>query len=90
MFAQEAKKPKYQPTELQTLRLQLAQQQAQLAQKDMFIAQQNLQAALAALKAESDKVKQANNWDASVIFNPDTLMFIDAPKPIPVPSGAEK
>ena len=83
-------KVKYQPNELQSLRLKVTQQQAQIAQKDLFIAQQNFQIALAALKVEGDKVKRENQWDAGVIFNPETLMFIDPPKPIEIPQGAEK
>lgn len=90
MFGQQSK-PKYQPNEMQSLQLKVAQQQAQIAQKDLFIAQQNFQLALATLKAESDRVKQENKWDAEVIFNPETLTFIDTPKPILVPSqGVEK
>ena len=84
------KLPKYHPNELQTLQLQVAQQQAMLAQKDLFIAQQNLQVAMNQLKSAADKVRQENQWDAGVIFNPDNLTFIDPPKPmVIVPSEAK-
>jgi hypothetical protein len=64
-----------QPTELQTLKLQLKQRDAQVAQKDVYIAQQNFQRAVDALRFEAEQVKIDNKWPQSVQFDPDTLKF---------------
>jgi hypothetical protein len=72
-------KPKYAPTEIQTLRLQLRQKDAQIAQKDYFIAQQNFQAAVKALDDEADKVKTENQWPSGVLFDKDKLTFAEPP-----------
>lgn len=80
--AQESK-PKYLPNQIQSLQLKVAQQKAQIAQKDLFIAQQNFQAALSELEQAGDKVKTENSWDRGVVFNPETLAFIDGPKLVP-------
>jgi high-affinity K+ transport system ATPase subunit B len=67
----------YQPTEIQTLHLQVKQRDAQLAQKDFFIAQQNLQIALKALNDEAAKVKVENNWPDGLVFNQEKLSFTE-------------
>jgi hypothetical protein len=70
---------KYQPTEVQALKLQVLQRDAQLAQIQLQRAQQAFQGALAALDAEAGKVKTENGWPKDVQFSPDTLTF-DVPK----------
>jgi len=83
-------KVKYQPNEIQSLRLKVAQQQAQIAQKDLFIAQQNFQLSVSALKTEADKVKKENGWDAGVLFDTERLLFIDISRSLVVPSPTEE
>lgn len=78
-----AQQTKYEPTEVQLLRLQVKQKDAQLAQVQLQRAQQAFQGALAALDAEAGAVKKANNWPADVQFSPDTLTF-EVPK---LPAG---
>ena len=79
---------KYQPTEVQSLRLQVAQKNAQLAQVALQQAQRNFQDAFAALNAEAAKVKAEQKWDdAKVTFNADTLTFADAPVKPPAPEA---
>jgi Tfp pilus assembly protein PilF len=70
-------KPKYQLSEVQTLKLQVKQKDAQLAQRDLSQAQQNFTKALQALSDEANQVKVENKWDVGVVFNPDTLSFAD-------------
>lgn len=73
---------KYQPTEVQSLRLQVAQKNAQLAQAALQSAQRAFADAFSALQQEAAKVKAEQKWDdAKVTFNPDTLTFVDAPTP---------
>lgn len=86
---------KYEPTEVQRLKLQVAQKDAQLAQVQLQRAQQAFQAALAELDAEAGRVKVANGWPSTVQFSPDTLTFVEAPKPSvapapPVPTAPEQ
>jgi hypothetical protein len=62
------------PTELQSLRLQVKQKDALLARNLLEQAQGNFQKALDALKDEGDRVKAENGWkDAQ--FDPSTLQF---------------
>lgn len=65
----------YVPTEVQQLRLKVAQQNAQLAQSQLREAQQNFQSAVAALSAAGEKVKEENKWGDDVVLNLDTLQF---------------
>ena len=93
--AAEESKPKYSPTEVQGLRLKVAQQAAQLAQRELQLAcsepQQKFQKAIGDLNAEADKVKTENGWPKEVGFNPDTLAFTEPPPPAPpTPKPAEK
>lgn len=80
---------KYEPTELQRLKLQVLQRDAQLAQVQLQRAQQAFQGALAALDAEAGEVKKSNKWPAEVQFSPDTLTF-DVPKLPPGQPEAKK
>lgn len=75
-------KPKYAPSEVQTLRLQVKQRDAQLAQRDLQYAQQRFQQAIADLNAEADRIKSENHWPASTSFSPDSLAFTEPSKPV--------
>lgn len=85
---------KYVPTELQALRLQVAQKDAQLAQVQLQRAQQAFQGALAKLDEIAGQVKLENHWAADVQFSPDTLTFeapkLPAPTPTPAPTPEKK
>ena len=85
---------KYEPTEIQRLRLEVKQRDAKLAQRDLADAQARFQAAVAALMAEGDAVREANGWPKDVALNPDTLTFAEPPqaaKPAaPGPGKGEK
>lgn len=70
---------KYQPSEVQLLRLQLRLKDAQLAQVALQRAQAQFQGALAVLDEESGKVKRDNGWPATVQFSPESLTFTDPP-----------
>lgn len=78
--------PKYQPTEVQSLRLKVAYDDARLAQRDAQDAQTKFQQSLQALSDAADKIKQENNWPSTVQFNMDSLSFAEAPKPTPSPT----
>jgi hypothetical protein len=98
MFAQSApvpkagEPPKYVPTEVQALRLQVLQKDAQLAQVQLQRlndavqqSQQAFQKALQALQAGADEVKKANGWPADTQFSQDQLTFSAPPPPPPPP-----
>jgi hypothetical protein len=70
-------KPKYQPTEIQRLRMEVRQRDAQLAQKDYFIAQQNFNMAVKALTEEAAKVKAENKWPDGLVFDQEKLTFTE-------------
>jgi hypothetical protein len=65
----------YTPTEVQSLRLKVAQQAALLAQRDVNDAQTRFQASIAAFRAEADKVKAENHWPDVVTFDMGALTF---------------
>lgn len=75
--AMTAQDTKYPLTELQLLRLKVVQRDAQIAQQNVFIAQQNFATAMAALTAESERVKAENKWAPEVQFMADQLTFAD-------------
>jgi len=67
---------KYEPTEVERLRLEVKQKDAQLAQVQLQRAQQAFQQSLALLDEEAGKVKVAHpDWPKGVQFSPDTLTF---------------
>jgi len=81
LFAQSPAAPaKYEPSEVEQLRLQLAAKDAQIAQIQFQNAQYVFQQAIARLHAEADKVKAEHKWPAEVQFKPETLTFA-APAP---------
>lgn len=71
----------FKPTEVQTLKLKVLQQQAQLAQRDMLDAQKRFSDALTGLSTEADKVKKENNWPDTVQFDQNTLTYSLPPTP---------
>jgi hypothetical protein len=80
--------PKYVPTEVQSLKLQVLQKDAQLAQVQLQRlndalqqSQQAFQKALQALQAGADEVKKANGWPADTQFSQDQLTFSAPPTP---------
>jgi hypothetical protein len=94
--------PKYVPTEVQALKLQLLQKDAQLAQlqlqrfqdairqsKDNQDLQEGLKKAIEALQAEAGKVKETNKWPADVAFHMEDLTF-SAPSASPPPTPPAK
>jgi len=87
--AQTDKTPKpadYTPTEVQSLRLQLAQVKAKDALAAYQVAQQNYQQALAALSAEGERTKKENGWPSTLQLNYNDLTFTEPPPtPAPVP-----
>jgi len=72
---------KYQPSEVQSLRLQLALKNAQLAQRDAADAQQRFQNSLNDLRTEGEKVRTENKWPDTVKFDPSTMTFVEPPAP---------
>lgn len=77
---QDKLKSKYEPTEIQMLRLEVKQREAQLAQKDFFIAQQNLNTSLKALNDEAARVKTENKWPDGLVFSQEKLSFTEDSK----------
>jgi len=74
-------KPKvYTPTELQTLRLQVAQKDALLAKNLLDQAQQNFQKSLKTLQDEGERVKAENGWKDAT-FDPNSLAFTPKEEP---------
>jgi hypothetical protein len=80
-------KPKFEPSDIQHLKLENIQLKAKLAQQSWSTKAYQLpeftaaNAALTALQQECTKVVQENKWPASVSCNVDTLQFYDtAPK----------
>jgi len=65
----------YQPTEVQALKLKVAQQDAIIAQRDMQSAQQRYQNAIVALNTAAEQVKRDNKWPEDVQLNLDSLVF---------------
>jgi len=88
-FAGQASPAKYAPTEVQSLRLKVAQQAAQLAQRDLQDAQTRFQTAVSALREEGEKVKVESKWPKDVVFDLGSLTF-SAPAPAPAPAKEEK
>jgi len=85
---------KYQPTEVQNLRLKVKQQDliiasknAQELQKALQDAQKDAQTKYADLMKEADTVKTEQKWPANLIFNPDQLSFTEPP---PAPAAPPK
>jgi len=86
----------YTPTEIQSLKLKLAQANAKVAQKDLQATQQaaqNAQAAfqqsVTALQTACDDVRKEQKWPETVQCNLDTLVFFDKPAatpPAPAPA----
>lgn len=80
---------KYEPTEVQLLKLQVKQKDAQLAQMNLQQAQARFTQALNDLNAEGEHIKTENKWPAELKFSVDNLQFTMPPPP-PVPAKKEK
>jgi type II secretory pathway pseudopilin PulG len=77
----------YKPTEVQQLKLQVAQRDAWLAQRDYIEAQRRYQDSVRVLNTLGDDIKKENTWPAEVIFNADKIEFV-APPPNTARPGA--
>lgn len=71
---------KYELTELQRTKLELAQQKAITAQIVLNQAQQQQAQTLQALADQAEAVKKENKWPAKTQFNQSTLTFFDPPE----------
>ena len=71
---------KWKPTEVESLRLQVAQKDAVIAQQALTQAQSNFQAALDRLHAEAERVRVENKWPDTVKFNDQTVSFFEVLK----------
>ena len=88
--AQAAPAAKFEPTEVQKLRLEVKQRDAQLAQVGLQEAQRQFRAALDNFRNEGETVKKENHWPETVQFDPQTLTFKDLPAPKPAEKPADK
>jgi hypothetical protein len=68
---------KYQPTEIQELKLQNLQKDAQLAQYAAITAQNALAARVTSLSEYANQVKKENKWDSKVGFDIGKVQFCD-------------
>ena len=89
VFCQTAK---YEPTETESLQLQLAQAHAQLAQQQFNYAQENLSKAANEFNQTATKIVKAHGWPEDLRVDPNTLTFIELPKlpKAPIASDGEK
>lgn len=71
---------KYEPTETESLQLQLVQARAQLAQQQFNFAQQNLSKAADEFNQTATKIIKAHQWPDDIHVDPNTLAFVEAPK----------
>ena len=69
----------FKPSEVQQLKLQVAQRDAWLAQRDYLDSQRRYQEAVAALNRLGEDVKKENAWPDAVIFNADRIEFAVPP-----------
>lgn len=76
-FSAATKAPKYQPKEVQALRLKVKQDAAQVAQIALQQAQDNFNQKIQDLMDESKKVQQENGWPEATKFDPNNLLFCD-------------
>lgn len=74
---------KFEPTEVQKLKLENAQLRAGIAQRDLTAAQRAWNEAAAALKAEADAIKKENGWPDDTQFDMQTLKFTEKPPKSP-------
>lgn len=81
---------KYQPSEVEALRLQVKQKDAQIASYQAQSAQQAAQRAYADLMTEAEKIKEAEHWPANVTFDPGSLSFSEPPAPPPAKHEEKK
>ena len=78
---------KFEPSEVQKLKLENAQLRAGIAQRDLTAAQKAWNEAAAALNAEAAAIKKENGWPDDLAFDFQSLKFTPAP---PKPEKEEK
>lgn len=86
-LAQTTADKKYEPNQMQALRLQVKQKDAQIAQIQYQQAQTNFTKALNDLTAEGETIRKENAWPAELRFNPESLQFTMPP---PAPKTEKK
>lgn len=87
--------PTYEPSELQRLKLENAQQKIIIIALQIQPLEQKRQEQLVALAQLCEAVRKENHWPENVKCNPSTLKFaLEAPpqprNPVPPPPGAKK
>lgn len=84
---------KYEPTEIQSLRLKVALQDAQLSQVNKNIAEKDYSDKLRAFEEAQAKIRTENKWPDSVSWNFGLQKFIDTkpstPPPAPAPASPD-
>lgn len=80
LAAQDVAKNDYKPSEVQTLKLQLAQKDAIIAKQAKDFADTNFNNAYSKLQAAGQQVIEDNKWPRDLLFNPDQLSFTERPK----------
>lgn len=84
------KPSEYKPTEVESLRLQVAQKDAIIAQQQMQQVQQAYQSAIDKLHTEAEKIKADHKWPETVKFNDQAITFYEVPKAEPAKPEAKK
>ena len=79
----EDKSKKYEPTEVENLRLQVKQRDAQMAQIYFVQFQQKYNDAVQELYKECTSVRDHHNWPTTVTCKPEDLTFFNTPKEEP-------
>jgi hypothetical protein len=89
LFAQDGKAPakEYHASEIQSLKIQLAQKDALLAKANLEQAQRTFQQALTDLNALAQNIKKENGWPEEVQFDPNTTQFSTPPAKTSTPTG---
>lgn len=81
MLSAQEKPQEFNPTEVQSLRLQVAQKDAMIARYQLQEAQLKFQTAYGHLLQVCHQVQLDNKWPDNVTCDPDTLAFKQPEKP---------
>ena len=81
---------KYQPSEVQVLKLKVKQLEALNAGKDFQAAQQIYQQKMSALTEQAQQIETENKWPTTLAFDPNSLTFNERPEPPAPPKAEEK
>ena len=76
---------KYEPTEIQGLRMKVALQDAQLSGVNKNIADKDYSDKLQAFTEAQEKIKKENKWPDTVQYNFGLQKFVDSKPPVPNP-----